>query len=88
MFTIGLLDISLRNLLAMKLLVLVAGGVHILTFVVWLILTAVSLAPGDGTSAWIHGGIIFNGDYSEHLSEQRADRYAARETDSGNSDQS
>lgn len=47
MFTIGL-EISLKNLLAMKRLVLIAGGGQILltTFVVWLILTAFGLAPG------------------------------------------
>ncbi|MCQ2356844.1 MAG: cation:proton antiporter, partial [Methanocorpusculum sp.] len=47
MFTIGL-EISLKNLLAMKRLVLIAGGVQILltTFVVWLILNAAGIAPG------------------------------------------
>ncbi|MDE2522739.1 MAG: cation:proton antiporter [Methanocorpusculum sp.] len=47
MFTIGL-EISLKNLLAMKRLVLIAGGVQILltTFVVWLILNAAGIASG------------------------------------------
>ncbi|HJK78607.1 MAG TPA: cation:proton antiporter [Methanocorpusculum sp.] len=47
MFTIGL-EISLKNLLAMKRLVLIAGGVQILltTFVVWLILNAAGIPSG------------------------------------------
>lgn len=47
MFTIGL-EISLKHLLAMKRLVLIAGGVQILltTFVVWLILNAAGIASG------------------------------------------